>query len=237
MSKTQGNRNITFITKNKFVYDQLKESIIKGDLKPDERLVISRLAKHFGISEIPIREAISKLSSEGLVTHIPHVGARITPINYPELKENFIIRTELEGLATLHAVEHLTDRDFQRLQKNIDWMRQVIDKKEFSKVGAINKEFHRIIYQACPYPKLCKMIFDLWDNIDRVQSVFALVPRRAESSLREHIEILRALQQGDGHLAQSSIKKQKQLAWKDLESYFDHKAALADRSAPRHRQS
>lgn len=107
-------------------------------------------------------------------------------------------------------------------------MQQVVDKEEFSKVEAINKELHRIIYQAWSSQKLYKMIFDLRDNIDRVQSVFSLVTRRDKSSLREHVEILRALQKRNGRLAQSLLKKQKQLAWRDLEIYFNRKAASTE---------
>ncbi len=234
MMKSKKKRNMNFMTKNEYVYDQLKESIIHGELKQGERLIIDKLAKRFGVSAIPIREALSMLSKEGLVIHTPHVGAHITPINYEELKENFIIRTELEGLATLYAADHLTDRDFKRLKKNMNLMRQVIENKEFSKIKAINREFHEIIHQACPFPKLYKMIYDLWDNIERVQSVFAHVlgPRRANSALREHGEILHALQQREGHIAQYLIKKHKQLAWKDLESYFNRTSVQDDPSVP-----
>lgn len=182
-----------FLTKNKFVYDRLKESIIRGEFKPGERLIISKIAKSLGVSIIPVREAVTKLITEDLVTHIPHRGTIVSSINYNELEENYLIRAELEGLAALYATEHLTDLDFKMLQKNIDRMRKVIKKNEFSKVGPINKEFHRIIYQACPYKKLYRLIFDLWSIIDRVQSVFSLVPHRAISSLQEHIEVLNAL--------------------------------------------
>jgi DNA-binding GntR family transcriptional regulator len=184
---------LNFVTKNRFAYELLKKYIMSGELKPSERLIISKLAKSLEISVIPVREAITKLSTEGLGVQTAHVGAVVSPINYDDLKENYIIRTELEGLATEHAVEHLTDRDFTKLRKNIDQMRKAIMAKEFSKIGVINKEFHQIIYQACPYKKLNKMILDLWNNIDRVQSIFALVPNRATASLKEHIDILDAL--------------------------------------------
>ena len=185
---------LNFVTKNRFAYELLKKHIINGELKPGERLIISKLAKTLDISVIAIRDAITQLCTEGLVIGTAHVGAVVSLINYDDLKENYIIRTELEGLATEHAAEHLTDRDFKKLRKNIDQMRKAIMVKEFSKIGAINKEFHQIIYQACPYKKLSKMILDLWNNIDRAQSIFALVPNRAISSLQEHIDIIDALQ-------------------------------------------
>jgi len=213
--------NPNFLTKNKFAYDRLKESIIRGEFKPGDRLIISNLAKLLKISIIPIREALATLKTEGLVTHIPHAGVIVSSINYDEIKENYIIRSELEGITARYATEHLTDLDFKMLQKNIDQMKKVIGKKEFSKCGPINKEFHRIIYKACPYKKLYKMIFDLWNDIERIQSVFALVPQRTTSSLHEHIDILNALKKRDANYVESLIKKQKQLAWKDLETYFN----------------
>lgn len=228
MLKQHRGGNITFITKNKFVYEQLRKSIISGELKPESRLIIDKLAKQFGVSGIPIREAITKLSVEGLVMHIPHVGAHVTPVNHKELEENFIIRAELEGLATFHAAQHLTDRDFEELERNNARMRRAIERRKFSELGFINKEFHRTIYKACPYRKLYKMIFALWDDIERVQSVFALVPSSGASSLIEHEKILRALQRKNSLLSQSLVIKQKQRTWRDLKSFLSNNQESAN---------
>ena len=214
----------SFLTKNKFAYERLKTSILTADFKPGRHLVISKLAKEMGISAIPIREAITRLTAEGLVTQTPHIGAMVAPFNFMELKENYLIRAELEGLATQYATEHLTKQDFENLEKNIERMRRLIAKKEFKKIRAVNQEFHKIIYNACPYKKLLKIISELWDHIDRLRSLFALVPARAKASLEEHIKIVDALKRRDAHLAQTLIEENTLLALKSLEDYSNSEA-------------
>jgi len=63
-------------------------------------------------------------------------------------------------------------RTIKSFKENIDHMQKAIRKKEFSQSGALNEEFHKIIYQACPFKRLCKMIFDLWDEMERGQPIF-----------------------------------------------------------------
>jgi len=218
-------RNMTnpliFPTKNKFAYDYIKKGIISGAFKPGERLVIRRLSQSLQISIIPIREAINRLTTEDLVLNTPHVGPTVTPIHFDDLREHYLIKSELEGLATLHAVPHLTEKDLLILEENVKSMKSAIQKNDLTKVGPINKEFHLIIYRACPYKKLYKLITDLWNNIDRLQCIFALVPSRPKSSLREHMEILNTLKKGDSIASSVLVKRQKESAWKDIERYYN----------------
>lgn len=209
------------LTKNEFAYEKLKAGIITGEFNPGQHLVISKLTQQFRISAIPIREAITRLIAEGLLIQTPHVGATVVVINLMELKENYLIRTELEGLATQHATQYLTEKDFQMLRKNIELMRRLIMEKKFGKIRPVNQEFHRIIYAACPYKKLYKIISELLNQINSLQCIFTLVPHRAEYSLQQHIDILDALQKRDAHLAQNLAEENTRSALKDLESYFN----------------
>ena len=106
---------ISFKTKSVAVYDAIRKEIVDGKLKPGQKIVMRSLAKQFGLSEIPVREAIRKLESDGFVEFTPHVGAVVTTIDEKEFVETYLIRIELEALATRLAVSHVTARRYRLL--------------------------------------------------------------------------------------------------------------------------
>ncbi|RLA82489.1 MAG: GntR family transcriptional regulator, partial [Deltaproteobacteria bacterium] len=87
-------------TKSAAIYRFLKQDILNGRLRPGEKLVASKVAEAYGVSIIPVREALNRLRAEGLVTIIPHTGAYVTEIDLEDLKDLYPIRGVLEGFAT-----------------------------------------------------------------------------------------------------------------------------------------
>src|SRR3989339_1007512 len=96
--------DVQFKTKTEIVHAKLHQDIVAGKLRPGQRIIISELAKEFGFSEIPIREAIRSLETAGLIHFTPHVGAMVNTIDANEFLEIYLIRIELEALATRLAV-------------------------------------------------------------------------------------------------------------------------------------
>ena len=207
-------------TKNLVVYEKLRQAIIKGSLKPGQRLVMASLAREFKISETPIREAIRRLESDGYVTFIPHSGAVVTKINDQELSEIYLIRISLEGLATRLAVPFISPSDISWLKKKNQEMRVAIDRSRYENLARLNKAFHLRIYRAAPFPRLYKMIADLWDAFERWPSIFSFVPARAETAIREHEQIIEALQTADIDKADMLMKEQKKKSLEALQSYM-----------------
>ncbi len=207
-------------TKNDAVYKKLRQDIIKGRLFPGQRLVMAELAKGFGVSETPVREAIRRLESEGLVAFTPHSGAVVADIDEAALVEIYLIRTELEALAARLAAAHITERDLEQIERKNGDIRRAIDDGRLDLVGPLNKEFHLKIYRSAPYPRLYKMIADLWDAFERWPGVFTYVPERAASSVIEHREIIEALRQGDADRAVGLIKDQKSRTKEALQTYL-----------------
>ena len=211
--------DVAFKTKNAAVYEALREGIIDGQLKPGQKIIMSEVAKKFGLSEIPVREAIRRLESDGFVELTPHVGAVVSKIDERELVETYLIRIELEALATRLAAPHVTSRDIGFLEQKNREMEIAINKNMPEKLGRLNKEFHLRIYQAAPYPYLLKLISDLWEKVERTQSVFAYVPERATASVEEHTKIITALRSKDTLLAENLIKQQKNRTMLALQRY------------------
>jgi len=212
---------VQFKTKTEIVHATLHRDIIAGKLKPGQRIIISELAKEFGFSEIPIREAIRSLETAGLVRFTPHVGAVISEFNEREFLEIYIIRIELEALATRLAVAHITEADLDSLDKNIEKTEKAIQQKKHDKIGPLNKEFHLRIYQAAPYPYLQNLIKSLWEKFELYQSVFAYVPDRIIPSCQEHKKIIEALRAKNGALAERLVKEQKACTIRALKERLD----------------
>ena len=123
----------TFRTKNEIVYNFLKANIFKGKLKPGERLNVRKISRLLNVSEIPTREALKSLKSEGLVEYTPHLGARVIRINKKELQELHTIRCELECLGTRLAALNMTEDDFKRLDKIMDEFEIVLRSGKYEK--------------------------------------------------------------------------------------------------------
>ncbi len=211
---------IEFKTKTEVVHERIREEIMTGKIKPGQRLVMSDLAKDFGLSEIPVREAIRRLESEGIVQFTPHVGAVVSEINENEFLEIYIIRIELESLATRLAAPHIKEKDIDFLYNLIQKAEIAIKQNKNEKLGPLNKDFHLKIYQAAPYPHLFGMIVSLWEKFELTKSVFAYVPKRAVPSWNEHKSIVDALKTNDAELASSLVRKQKLRTMSALEKYL-----------------
>jgi DNA-binding GntR family transcriptional regulator len=102
--------------------------------------------------KFPVREAIRSLETAGLIRFTPHVGAVVSEYNDKEFLEIYLIRIELEVLATRLAAPHVTGSDLAFLAKNIEKTEKAIKQNKIKKIGPLNKEFHLRIYQAAPYP-------------------------------------------------------------------------------------
>ncbi len=214
------NRLSHFKTKTEVVYDFLKNNILNGNFKPEEKIVISEVAKQMDVSDIPIREAIKRLQTEGFLDITPHVGASVIKINPEEFEEIALIRGELERLAAKLAVKYLTEKEFNEMERIHKEGELALQNNNFQKLAELNKKFHFKIYNATPHKLLLKMISDLWDKARMLPHVFTYSTERCRQSQKEHKMILDALRKGDGKTAGQIIKKQKIDASNDLYEFM-----------------
>ena len=212
--------SLKFLTKNVAVYEALRKDMNEGRLKPGQKIIMSDVAKEFGLSDIPVREAIRRLESEGYVRFTPHVGAIVSELDGDKIIELYLIRVELESLATRLAVPYITSRDIDFLIKKNHAMELVVQREKLEKLGALNKDFHLRIYQAAPYPILNQLIEDLWEKMERTQSVFTFVPDRAAASVEEHKKIIAALKIKDTTLSERLVRNQKSRTMASLKRYL-----------------
>ncbi|MFD1452386.1 GntR family transcriptional regulator [Oceanobacillus sojae] len=209
------NMNV-YSTKKEIIYHELKKEIQEGKYEFGEKLVISRLAKRFGTSEIPVREAINQLNSDNLIEFTPHVGAVVSTLSSKDIQEIFEVRIELEGLASRLAAENINEEIINNLRSIITASEDCLEKNDFEEIEKLNMKFHLTIYEASDNLLLIGMIRDLWNNTKRYPSLFSNNRGHAMHSIKEHKFIVEALEMKDPVLVENAMMKHKANAAKEV---------------------
>jgi DNA-binding GntR family transcriptional regulator len=179
------------------VYETLKQTIVKGDLSADSRIVESRLAEAMGISRTPVREAIHKLEREGLLRRSPKGGFFVAGLTRSDIEETFGIRSVLESYAArLAAVKHQED-ELQALEDNLAAYQEALGQGRMDALLKINTEFHDLLYAMSRSPKLIRMINDLRDPIYRFRALILRVEINARTSHADHKRMLDLIRRRD----------------------------------------
>jgi DNA-binding GntR family transcriptional regulator len=195
-------------TKTGQIYRHIKSSILKGEIPVGEKLVIQHLADQFNVSAIPVREALSRLEAENLVSIVTYTGIYVKGIDLECLRELYPLRGVLEGYAVRLAADLITLDDFVELEQLIERMEQAIIDKNHTSMGQLNVDFHRKIYTLSGNKTLISLIDNLWEKTFFARLVFKFKPYRAKDSNKEHRMIVDALKAGNAKRAEKLIIRQ-----------------------------
>ena len=130
------------------VFNTLRQAILKGELKPGERLMEIALAEKLGVSRTPIREAMRKLELEGLVVMIPRRGAQVANITEKDLNDVLEVRITLENMAIEKACANMTDADIRKLEQAAEVFQTSTAEGDLVKMAEADVNFHEVIYEA-----------------------------------------------------------------------------------------
>lgn len=205
-------------TATEAVVARLRDAILRNELAPGTRLRQNDVARRFGVSTTPVREAFAQLQAEGLVRIDPHRGAVVFHPTTEDLAECYLIREELESLAVLRAVPKLTPDLLDELQGLITQMRKLRRHDEWVE---LNDRFHLTLYEASGLPRLCSMIRNLRDA--SAAYIYMFVVRQPPSARTddEHQEIIDAAREQDADRAEQAVRTHLHHAVKDLLENFD----------------
>lgn len=195
------------VTVTAYVVDAIRRGILAGDYPVGERLDQKLLAEKLGVSIIPVREGLRQLEAEGLIRLIPHRGAFVAELSVAELREIYLIREVLEGLAAELAVPNLDSSAFHQLERLLDQMEEATAEQNFDLLLELNRTFHFTIYEATNCPLLLQIIVGLWDRSALYRRVYIHLPERASQALAEHKEIYQASKQRDALWAHQAVRK------------------------------
>jgi DNA-binding GntR family transcriptional regulator len=214
-------------TKGEFVYQTLREAIVKCELPPGERLVIDDLARRLEVSSIPVREALQLLQSEGLVQMVPHVGATVAPLSRESIAEVFTVMEGLEIVATRAAAERATIEDLDALEELVRLMDRALATGAHEQWGDLNTRFHAGICRLTGMPMLQEMMERALDRWDRVRRHFftGVLVHRAQQAQREHRELLEAMRLKAWDRLEETIREHNRGALADYTAYLDAPSA------------
>jgi len=200
------------------VAEDLRDAILRGRLAGGAHLNQTDIASGYGVSPIPVREALRQLESEGLVKSAPHRGAVVASLSQEELRDLYDIRIALESLATRLAILQANSGDFARLESLYSRMNSEHDPSRWLD---LNFEFHRALYAPCNRPHLCSLIDTLRRNTERYLRLAAKSADRLRSAQAEHRQILQAYREKDASAATISLQEHLQNTLKGLLRLLD----------------
>ena len=180
-----------YVSKTDMVAALIREQIITGELAAGEQLRQRDLAQRFQVSQTPVREAMRRLESEGLVIGDTHRGFTVVEPDDGPVEENFQIRAALESLGASLAARKIDAAGLARLKKLNDQMRAMGE--DDPRYASLNREFHFSVYEYARSPLLLSLMRLLWASLHGGPKV----ARTHAESARQHDEILAALRAGD----------------------------------------
>jgi DNA-binding GntR family transcriptional regulator len=189
-----------YTTKKDLVLDWFREAIVTGELQAGQHVPQEELAERLGVSITPVREAISELRAAGLLTQNTHRGARVADTDARVATDLHLLRSTLEPLAARRAVAHLTETDLQLLRQLQARYGDLVERGESRDLRKLNYQFHMSIYRAADSPLLLDFIAQLWARVPL--DILSALPDRSTTSLREHEQILRALERREVEAAE-----------------------------------
>jgi DNA-binding GntR family transcriptional regulator len=185
-------------TATEYALAELRALLISGALLPDTRIDQAELAKRLGVSIVPIREALARLQSVGLVEIVPHRGVFVASVAADELIDIYTVRELLEEQAARIAAPKLTDADVEALVELSNAMAAAAKAKDHDRLLTANRELHFTIYRAAGRRHMLQVIERLWDLSARYAHLqLHAVPERASEAMFEVRRILEACRRRD----------------------------------------
>lgn len=171
------------------VFNTLRQAILRGELKPGERLMEIQLANKLGVSRTPIREAIRKLELEGLVLMVPRKGAEVAEITEKNLMDVLEVRKALEELAVELACDRISQEQIEEMKVAAKEFQQVLKSGDVTKIAEADVKFHDIIFSATDNQRLISLLNNLREQMYRFR-VEHLKKKECYPKLMEEHELI-----------------------------------------------
>jgi DNA-binding GntR family transcriptional regulator len=188
------------------VAENLRRRIIGGEFAAGSQLRQDALAAEFGVSRIPVREALMQLEAEGLVKIHPHRGAIVSELSIEEIEELFELRAILEPRLLKASAPRLTGEDYDQLNALLKEFSAALVAKEVSRWGELNTELHTLLYRHAGQPRSLTIVTNLLQECDRHTRLQLSLEGMRDRAEIEHAELLRLCRSGKVDAACTLLK-------------------------------
>ncbi len=192
------------------IFTRMRREIVEGQIPPGSKMNEPELARRYGISRGPLREAMRRLESSSLVVRRPNVGARVIDLSIAQLLDLYYLREALEGLASRLAAERMSATEVEELRALIALHeRQVAQDRGLAYYQSEGDlDFHFCIVRGSHNARLQDLLGnDLYHLVRMYRCQFGMVGPRAPTALREHGQIVEAIAGRDGELAEILMRR------------------------------
>ncbi|MEU6825421.1 GntR family transcriptional regulator [Streptomyces atriruber] len=196
----------TVKSKADLVHESLRTAIADGTLAPGERVNMDELARSFGVSKIPVREAVKRLESQGLLTSRIHSGVTVAGVDRAEMRGVFLAREAIEGLVSGLAAENTSAELLHELARIQKAMRKALAAGTLDALPGLNSEFHQVLACASGYRTLAELTEQLLLTIRRHRVTAPMDETNWQSVIQEHGAIIEAVRRGDARAATTASR-------------------------------
>ena len=207
-------------TRAEVLLAEIETMIIKGVLRPGERLDETILAKRFGVSRTPVREAIRVLTAIGLVQNTGRQGAEVAQISVAMLIEMFELMAVLEGMCAQLAARRATDDERSSMVATHKMLEETLESGDHKDFYNVNLKFHDQLYHASHTQYLSRETLRLRRRLSPYRMRVTYQPGRMRATLSEHLEILNAVERGDSEGAMEAARSHMRLLGNQLEDFI-----------------
>lgn len=186
------------------VYQQMKRSILRGELPTGYRIVEVNIAEAFGVSRTPVREAISRLIAQGFIKE--QGSAKIVADISVSMSEITGIRTVLESYAARLAAENATEEDLQAIAEFCHSSVTVDRSSPIEMRATLNDSFHEAVARASHNERLIKMIADFYEYALTEEMLVHYSKSDTDAHAEQHRMVLKAIQEGDPDTAEAAMR-------------------------------
>lgn len=190
-----------------WVYETLEEAIISHTLKSGEEIPEYRLAEKLGTSNTPVREALNRLITDGLVVKEPNKAPRVISLSKKEIEELYDIRSVLEGLAIASATAAITDKELEMLQELQSQGETYYRLGSINEYKNYNRQFHNTILAISRNNLLMQMMVSINKKVQFCLSATVLIPGGMERGVGDHRQLLATIKEKNPEQAKALMER------------------------------
>lgn len=188
------------------VHERLREDILAGEYQAGERLKIKDIARRYGVSPVPVREAFQRLEGEGLVEIEPNRGARVRRVDLRFIHNMYDIRIAVDGMLVRKATERMTQQTLDTIRTAVEVYEKSVALEETLESFEWNRQLHEAVLEAARNEEAMAIMGYRWGLIECLRATFRSGPGRVERIIEEHRMLLAALEKGDAGEAERIAK-------------------------------